>query len=48
MLFSRPNSLAKRNEPIKPKGTLKITAQGTRKLSYKQERMRKISTIQIP
>ena len=45
MLFSRPKSHAKRNEPIKPHGTERITAIGTKKLSYRHDRIKKISTI---
>lgn len=40
MLFSNPMNLANKKLPIKPIGTERITAKGTRKLSYKALRIK--------
>ena len=47
MLFSRPNHLAKRKLPARPKGTERMMAIGMNMLSYNAHRIRYMNTTQI-
>jgi hypothetical protein len=40
MLFSKPNILANKKLPAKPKGTERITAMGMKRLSYKAHKIK--------